>query len=95
MSERKMTKAEIDARAAYLADHIRNVKTRLPLKSRVIMEEEALAMFPRYRGVRGTVVGYAHGTSPKVLWDGRKTVASYAPWFIRRVALSRHDRSGE
>jgi hypothetical protein len=91
----KLTKAELDQRAAYLADHIRNAKTRLPVKARVTMSDEGLEQFPAYRGLRGTVVGHAHGTSPKVLWDGRKTASSYAPWFIRRIGRALQSKKPE
>ena len=67
---------------------IRNAKSRLPLGARVKMTRYAANMFPRYKGVLGTIVGHiSHGTggSPRVLWDGRKTDSSYAPWFILRV----------
>lgn len=84
----KLTKAQMDEIAAYYADHIRGCERRLPLKARVVMDEELLRQMPRYRGVRGTIVGHVHhgtGASPKVLWDGRRTADSYAPWFIRRI----------
>ena len=86
----KLMKADLERFEAYYAGFIRSCKTNLPLNARVVMTPEAAAMFPRYKGVTGTVVGYKeHGTgaSPKVLWDGRKTADSYAPWFIRRAAL--------
>lgn len=81
-----MSEDEIARYAAF----IRNAKRRLPVGTRVKMTSEAVAKFPRYKDTLGTIVGHIdHGTgaSPKVLWDGRKTAASYAPWFIRRVRV--------
>lgn len=83
-STAKLTKPELRKLEAYYAFHIRNVERHLPVKARVVMTDEALAMFPRYRGKRGTIVGHKY-SSPVVLWDGRRTTDSYAPWFIRRV----------
>lgn len=69
-----------------MAASIRNVRQRLPIGCRVKMTAYAASMFPRYKGKMGTVVGFAHETSPRVLWDGRRTDSSYAPWLIRRKA---------
>jgi hypothetical protein len=81
----KLTKAQLEAEAHRLATSIRNAKRRLPIGARVKMSNEALLMFPRFRGIVGTIVGHKFGTTPMVRWDGYKTASSYAPWLILRL----------
>jgi hypothetical protein len=61
------------------------VRKSFPLNCRVRMTKEAAQMFPKYKDALGTVVGYSHGISPSVRWDGRKTASGYHPDFVRRV----------
>lgn len=61
------------------------LEQRLPISCRVVMTDKAAQQWPKYKDIRGTIVDYEHGISPKVLWDGRKTAIGYHPDFIKRV----------
>lgn len=64
--------------------YVAEVQRIFSLGCRVRLTEVGVAAIPRYANARGTVVGHRH-SSPKVLWDGRRTWAAYAPWFLRRA----------
>lgn len=62
------------------------LRRRFPIGCRVKMTREAASGWRKYAGVVGTVVRHGYsGTSPVVLWDGRKTATGYHPDFLRRV----------
>ena len=79
-----MIQGRID-HAAVLKRIQAKLKKRFPIRCRVRMTAEAAKKWPKYACVTGTVVRHRYsGTSPSVLWDGRKTETGYHPDFLRR-----------
>lgn len=78
-----MAKIDHDAVLKRIRDKLKN---RFPINCRVQLTAAAAKQWPKYAGVTGTIVRHGHsGTSPCVLWDGRKTDSSYHQDFLRRV----------
>jgi len=42
-------------------------------------------VYAKHLDRQGEVVGYSHGVSPSVLWDGQKTPKGYATEFLSRI----------
>lgn len=75
-------------RDAVLARIRLRLERDFPLKCRVKLSKQgraALIVPKKHFDRRGTVIGYSHGVSPNVLWDGRKTPKGYHPSFLECV----------
>ena len=71
---------------------MRRIKSRLendfPVGCRVRMSPLGAENFPRYVGKSGEVIGYEHGVSPKVRFDGNKTASGWHPDFLEHLPQS-------
>lgn len=54
-----------------------NIIDKFPIECRVKIAANALHMFPRYRALCGTVVGYSRERLPLVRFDLRKTARPF------------------